>query len=277
MSNTTTTPTATVDPAELAELERLAQAATPGPWEQSEDCIYQKDNDALGIVAWATVGHHNDPRRIHDAAFIAAACNAALPLVAQLRAEQAAREAAQLALVEEENYHQSWLDDTRENIASTITRCETAERERDEARQRAAEAERERVDACQLVASFPHCDCGHIFPMHTADGCAECLECIGYTHGVKNICLESPFETQLRQRAERAEACEAEMQAMLELVTSRPTIQRNFAELCRWCGAEENAYDGYRITHAENCEFVAARALLARTGAERKDGGERVA
>lgn len=267
MTTTPQPPTATVTTAALAELERLALAATPGPWKwelHDTPGLVTFEHEKYGTCIIARVENWYT-----NAAYIAAACNAVPSLVAQLRAEIAAREAAEgrAAWLEMTNKSLNELYDIRgqriledadaaEAVFQSLSeRAETAERERDEARQRATEAERERVDACQLVASLPRCDCGHIFPMHTADGCADCAQCAGYTHGAPGWPVEDDLHASLRQRAERAEADAAELRACVRSLLNPETS--SFSE---WFDAKEQA-----------------RALLARTSAERKDGGERVA
>lgn len=80
--------------AQRDELARLADAATPGPWRA----------EPFGPVAWcvrdaednlAVASHLNE----RDAAFIAAACNAAKPLLSALTRTEQERDAA-VALAE---------------------------------------------------------------------------------------------------------------------------------------------------------------------------------
>lgn len=74
---------------DLDELERLAKAATPGPWEYRlvgrQANIIMADTEPL----CATKYSHN---KSHDAAYIVAACNAVPELVARIRELERQRE-----------------------------------------------------------------------------------------------------------------------------------------------------------------------------------------
>lgn len=58
-------------PAEIAELERLARAATPGPWQDNDGTIFISD------LAYGEICEASPP----DAAYIAAAVNALPKLI----------------------------------------------------------------------------------------------------------------------------------------------------------------------------------------------------
>lgn len=155
---TTTTATqqqpVTVTPAALDELERLAQAATPGPWRVEYDNDYDEFSgasyrwiDSIQAKHGAILGAFDNPPTEEDADFIAAACNLALPLVAQLRAEKAAREVA----MKEAEMMRTALDETTKAVRGALDLCEQAERERDEARQRVERAEAEREELREFL------------------------------------------------------------------------------------------------------------------------------
>jgi len=71
---------------DLDELERLAGAATPGPWHTKLARINPRIFDADGSYVMEASG----VRRHEDAAYIAAACNAVPELVRTLRRYEAA-------------------------------------------------------------------------------------------------------------------------------------------------------------------------------------------
>ena len=79
-----------MDSAKLDELERLAKAATPGPWSRYAD-IHIKTMDGWGI------GFIHHPLRsreetVNNAAYIVAACNAVPELIARVRELERQRE-----------------------------------------------------------------------------------------------------------------------------------------------------------------------------------------
>lgn len=135
MTTTTQPPTATeVTPADLAELERLALevCATPerGPYR-----VIQGSDDWRVVNGFGRLMCESCTE--DEARFIAAACNAVPSLIAQLRAEQAAREAAERELVMCGESEERMRVSLRESDDARML----AQRERDEARQRAERAE----------------------------------------------------------------------------------------------------------------------------------------
>jgi hypothetical protein len=90
---------------DLDELERLAKAATPAPWVSEGNAVsaYNAETDRRAVslladCAHAKNVHTGDPNGYHqgtrDAAFIAAARNQILPLIADLRAKDRRFDAA---------------------------------------------------------------------------------------------------------------------------------------------------------------------------------------
>ena len=75
-----------------AELRRLQQAATPGPWQHRGHWVFPAPGDESGFVAMCG----DDARGHDDAAYIVAACNAVPTLLDQL--EEAERERIATAL-----------------------------------------------------------------------------------------------------------------------------------------------------------------------------------
>lgn len=242
---TTTQPTTTVDPAALDELERLAQA----------NCMYgvtfHAEKDDQDPPDWKVVNEVGGTICLYctesEARFIAAACNLALPLVAQLRAEIAAREEAERELADagigaqygtlaervvilrgQRDVEDEAAEIALRNLEQSEDLFGIVEKERDEARQRATFAE-SALSATKSLVEF--CAESRAAGNGACGACAWCCQKQG-------------------QRAERAEADAAELRAMLLKAT--PVIQADAAQ-----------YDGV---------YLAARALLARMDAERKDG-----
>ena len=78
-----------MDKIDLNELERLAEAATPGPWETVTYGIYARNHRGHLIPVAETIlpDCFDDAYTAHkkDAAFIVAACNAVPELIARIR------------------------------------------------------------------------------------------------------------------------------------------------------------------------------------------------
>lgn len=70
---------------QLAKLERLANAATPGPWETNEDWTHEIHASGRGILIGNVPRGPEPYGRAGDAAFIAASRSAVPALVAEVR------------------------------------------------------------------------------------------------------------------------------------------------------------------------------------------------
>lgn len=238
-SMTTQQQLATVPPEALAELERLAQHR------QVVGATFYAEADEAETV-WKVVYGSNRTLCLFctesEARFIAAACNAALPLVALVRELQGQVESAQLERVEAENYHQSWLDDTREQTVSTIKRADRAEAERDE--------------WSEWARVLSGLDVG------AEDSQVQWVVSATVRETVPQLC-------DMRDKSERERD---ELRAMLERSLLLVRLNSSYHGLlrCSFCGVTVATSDMFDdpSCHENDCLRFAARALLARTGAQ---------
>lgn len=99
-----------MDRIDLDELERLAKAATPGPWKEGRHDMFSIVEGAHAKYIYAnsipiaiSTGEENDCERVlADARYIAAACNAVPSLIARVRELERERE------LYRERLHESW-------------------------------------------------------------------------------------------------------------------------------------------------------------------------
>ncbi len=101
---------------DLEALEALARAATPGPWHNDKDILWggvtTKPRGYGATVALITSKPDSQVRA--DAAFIVAACNAAIPMVEEIRELRAEVARLKEDLASLDQTHEQWTTDIHE-------------------------------------------------------------------------------------------------------------------------------------------------------------------
>lgn len=117
-----------------AELRKLAEAATPGPWESDDTTVSQHwsrpepwldvVNDEIACMAYCYGGSVRPIERPEDAAYIAAANpTAVLELLDRLEAAETALERTRTLVADGGDYHYAAVDDSEGEYVMRWSSC----------------------------------------------------------------------------------------------------------------------------------------------------------
>lgn len=262
-STQSSTQTAAMTPAELAELEALEAAATPGPWEADE--WYGMDDGG-----WCAVGPHHQcsddeddcddspdspphQRAKADARFIAAARSALPRLLARVRELEVELERDGVGGRRR-----------RRAAAEKVKQWKELEAQRDAARAQLAEAERHLEDSEEELGSLKEAITEHL-PQYTVDdGTSEPDDATEWER------LEYAGDELKRLGAQLA-ACQRERDEAVRLL--RGVMVRAGALRCLDHACPECVPDSPIVIKEYACTHHRARAFLARLDAAKAGGG----